>query len=480
MTSIALETRKAGPWWSLAVLLAGNFVTILDLFIVNVALPDIQRELHASNAELQLILVAYHVPYGAMLLNAARLGDLYGRRRLFLTGMAIFALGSLGCGLATSAWVLIGARAIQGGGAALLMPQVYTSLRLLFEGDNRRRAFAVMGAVQGVAGVASQIVGGYLIALDIGDLGWRLIFLVNLPIALYALVAGRWLIVETRAAVPTSLDIGGAILGTLALLLILLPLTMGRELGWPWWATGGPLLALLIFAGFAFYESRLTRQGGVPIIDICLFKQKSFVRGMVATFLFFSAISSFSLSLTILLQIGLGQTALQAGMLFVPSAAAFFVGSLISAPLAKKWGRSALIAGMLVFTAGLAVSVAVGFAGGRDLALLSLSLILNGLGQGIVIPLLMDRILSTVSNEDAGMASGAFSTMQVVGSAFGVAIVGVILFGVIEHLDGPNLPASLAAGAYGEAFATATAYNLVALVLALVLLGWLHPARPKP
>jgi MFS family permease len=479
MTSASVETGKAGSWSSLAVLLTGNFITILDVFIVYVALPDIQRELHASNAELQLIVVAYGVPYGAMLLNGARLGDLYGRRRLFLIGMAVFALASLSCAFAWSPWALIGSRVVQGVGAALLMPQVYASLRLLFEDDDRRRAFAVMGAVQGVAGAASQVIGGCLIALNIGDLGWRLVFLVNVPVAFCALLAGKWMIVETRAAMPTRLDVRGAVLGASALVLILAPLMVGRERHWPWWAIVGPSLSLPAFASFASYEVRLARRGGVPIIDLSLFKKKSFVLGILAAFLFFSAIGSFSLSLTILLQVGLGRTALEAGAIFVPSTVAFFVGSLLSAPLAKRFGQRALSLGMLVFAAGLLASVFVGFAGGRDISALSASLIPQGLGQGIVIPLLLNLILSTVSNDEAGMASGAYSTMQIAGSACGVTIVGVILFSALEHIGGEPASAPAATNAYGSAFAIATIYNLTAVILGLALLVRLQSSRQR-
>ncbi|MGO4337280.1 MFS transporter [Labrys sp. KB_33_2] len=480
MTSLPLETKKAGSWSSLAVLLVGNFVTILDLFIINVALPDIQHELHTSNAGLQLIIVAYEVPYGALLLNAARLGDLYGRRLLFLTGMAVFALSSLACALAPSSWALIAARAVQGGGAALLMPQVYTSLRLLFEGEERRRALAVMGAVQGVAGAASQVIGGYLIALDIGGLGWRLIFLVNLPIALYALIAGRWLITETRSPLPAKLDIGGAAMGASTLTLVLLPLTMGRDNGWPWWMIASIVLSIPAFACFACHEARLARRGGVPIIAMSLFGKESFNLGILATFLFFSAIGSLSLSLTILLQVGLGLSPLEAGMLFLPSTIAFFTGSLLSAPLARKWGRWAPLAGMLVFAIGLAIAIVVGLDGGEDLKALSLSLILNGLGQGIVMPLLLDMILSTVSNDEAGMVSGAFSTIQIVGAAFGVTIVGVILFDTLCRIETEAVSTLATTGAYGAAFAIATVYNFVAIVLGLALLSWLHGAKRQP
>ncbi|MBY5768546.1 MFS transporter [Rhizobium leguminosarum] len=469
MSVATIETGKAGSWSSLSVLLTGCFLTILDLFIVNVALPDIQRELHASNAELQLIMVAYDVPFGAMLLNGARLGDLFGRRRLFLIGMATFALGSLLCALAPSPWLLIGSRVIQGVGAALMMPQVYASVRLLFDGDARRRAFAIMGAVQGVAGAASQVIGGYLIAINLGDLGWRLVFLVNLPVALYALVAGRWMIVETKEALPSKLDIRGAALGALALTLVLFPLMVGREHNWPWWAIVGPLVSLPLFAYFAWYEVQLTRRGGVPVIDISLFKRNGFTLGIITAFLFFSTISSFSLSLTLFLQVGLGRTALEAGTIFVPSTVAFFVGSLLSEAVAKKTGHWAVFLGMLIYAIGLIVSVAVGFDTGNDSFMLSLSLILNGLGQGIVIPLFLNLILSTVSNSEAGMASGACSTMQTAGAAFGITIVGIILFSVLDSVGlQPGSPLT-SSEQYGYAFAVATIYNLAAVILSLVL-----------
>jgi len=474
MSVAAVEAGKAGSWSSLAVLLSGCFLTILDLFIVNVALPDIQRDLHASNAELQLVMVAYDVPFGAMLLNGARLGDLFGRRRLFLLGMATFALASLSCALAPSSWLLIGSRAIQGIGAALMMPQIYASVRLLFEGDARRRAFAIMGAVQGVAGAASQLIGGYLIAINAADLGWRLVFLVNLPVALSALVAGRWMIVETKEVLPSKLDILGAALGALALILVLFPLMVGREHHWPWWAIVGPLVALPLFAYFAHYEIQLAKRGGVPVIDISLFRRNGFTLGSITAFLFFSTISSFSLSLTMFLQVGLGRTALEAGTIFVPSTIAFFVGSLLSESLARRLGQWALFPGMLVYAIGLLLSVAVGFEGGGDSFMLSSSLILNGLGQGIVIPLFLNLILSTVANSEAGMASGAYSTMQTAGAAFGIAVVGIMFFSVLDGIGIKPGSALASAESYGYAFAIATIYNLMAVILSLALFVWLR------
>ncbi|MBB3391766.1 MFS family permease [Rhizobium sp. BK275] len=478
MTLIQGERRRAGAISSLAVLLAGNFVTILDLFIVNVALPDIQRDLHASNAELQMIMVAYSVSYGAMLLNGARLGDFYGRRRMFLSGMAIFALASLLCGMALSPWSLIVSRALQGIGAALLMPQVYASLRLLFNGDERRQAFAVMGAVQGIAGAASQLLGGGLMALDVGSLGWRLIFFINLPIAAYALIAGRF-IIETREATSAGLDLTGALLGALALTAALLPAMVGQEQHWPWWAILGLLSSVPLFAAFIAYENRLMRRGGAPIIDPSLFRNGGVALSILASFLFFSAISSFSLSLTIFLQVGLGRTPLQAAMLFLPSTIAFFAGSLVSAPLAKRLRHHAPTLGMGIFGLGLLLAVIGGLVGGETSAL-TISVILQGFGQGIVIPLLLNMVLSTVTNAEAGMASGVFSTIQTTGSAFGVTIVGMILFGMTDGSGSEPGSAVRTAGVDGSAFAGATLYNLVAVTLGFVLFRALQMGNNGP
>jgi len=453
-------------WRTLAVLVVGNFVTILDLFIVNVALGSIQRDLHASPAQVQLVMVGYSAAYGVLLLNGARLGDLYGRRRVFLIGMGLFTAASTLCGLApTPAW-LIAARALQGAGAALLMPQVFASLRVLFEGGARRRAFGIMGAVQGIAASLSQLAGGFLIEHGPGGLGWRLVFLVNLPIGIAALVAGRLLIIETRAPVAARLDLRGALIGAVALGLLLVPFMEGQDHGWPWWSVAMPLLSIAGFATFGYGEQRLAARGGVPIIDPALFRNSRFVAGAAAIFLFYSAISSFFLSLTLLLQPGLGLSPLMAGLVFTPSAIAFFAGSLLGPRLAGAMGHRALLLGVAVFATGLGLAVVAGATAPDHLRLMILALILNGAGQGLVIPLALHTILSGVREDQAGMGSGIVSTLQIVGTAVGVAIVGVLFFSLLRSA-GPVSP-PMRARVYGHALALATGYNVGAACLSLV------------
>ncbi|MDR3516720.1 MAG: MFS transporter [Azospirillaceae bacterium] len=450
-------------WLALAVLLSGNFVTILDLFIVNVALDSIQKDLNATPSEIQLVMVGYSGAYGVLLMNGARLGDIFGRRRIFLIGMGLFTVASALCGLASVPLALIGARVLQGIGAALLMPQVFSSLRVLFEGGARRHAFGIMGAVQGVAASISQLTGGFLIKHGSSGLGWRWVFLVNLPVGLVALVVGRLLIDETKAPVPSRLDLRGALTGAAGLALFLIPAMEGRDHGWPWWSWMVPILGLPVMIDFVRYERWLSRAGGVPIIDISLFHNHRFVAGVAAVFLFYSAISSFFLSLTMLLQPGLGLSPMTAGAVFTPSALAFFAGSLAGPKLAGRIGHRALLFGVVVFGSGLLLSIIAGVVAPGNLPLLVTSLILNGAGQGLVIPLALNTILSGVRTDQAGTGSGVVSTVQIIGTAVGVAIVGVIFFSLITPT--PGFSPAKRAFLYGHALALATIYNVAATAL---------------
>lgn len=461
--------RPKRQWPALAALLTGNFVTILDLFIVNVAIPDIRAGLHASFAEIQLVMVGYSAAYAVFLLNGARLGDLFGRKRMFLAGMALFTVASALCGLATSPWMLIAMRVGQGLGAAILMPQVMASLRVLFDGDARRRAFGTMGAVQGVAASVSQIIGGWLIAHPLaGAAGWRAVFLVNVPIGIAALLAARAFVTESRAPVAARLDVHGALVGALALAMLLVPIMQGREFGWPWWSWAVPLASLLVFRHFVRVEQALTASGRVPIIEMALFRNRSFVLGVLAIFLFYTAISSYFLALTILLQFGRGLTALVAGLVFTPAAIAFFAGSLTAPRLAERIGQRALLLGMALFSVGVVLLAAMAQTGAGN-AWLIVPLMVSGFGQGMVIPLSLNTILSTVETAQAGMGAGTVTTMQAVGNAVGVTVVGVLLFSLLGTDGTEAADAATHAAHYGHAFALAMLYNVAATVLALVL-----------
>lgn len=470
-------TPGANRWFALAALLSANFLIILDLFIVNVSLPSLQTRLGASFSQVHLVIVAYDAALAVLLVIGARLGDLYGRRRIFLWGMGLFTASSLICGLAPGPGILIGARVVQGAAAALLMPQVLASIRVMFDGASRARAFGAMGAVQGVAATISQLAGGFLIEQDYAGLGWRTIFLINLPIGLAAMLAARLCIRETRAPVSNRLDVAGALLAALGLFLLLVPIMLGHEHGWPWWSYAGPAAAAPVLAVFVRHELALSGRGGVPLIEMALFANRRFVAGVSAVFLFFSAISSFFLSLTMLLQFGLELSPLAAGAVFTPSAMAFFAASVSGPRLARWLGRRALLLGVLVFGAGIALSAAGAILDVANMSLIVAALVLNGAGQGIVIPLALNAVLGTVRTEDAGMGSGISSTMQLTGTTVGVAVVGVLLYAALGAAD---LSEAARAQRYGHALAWATLYNLAAVALSFVLFARLTAQAPAP
>ncbi|MBP7654967.1 MULTISPECIES: MFS transporter [Pseudomonadota] len=449
-------------WWALAILLSGNFVVILDLFIVHVAIPDIRLRLEPTEVQLQLVLVGYAAAYGIGLMTGARLGDMLGRRRMFLWGMAIFTIASLGCGLSPTANGLVLARIAQGLGAALLMPQVLASIRLLFEGAERTRAFAILGAVQGMAATVSQLLGGWLIELSASDLGWRTVFLINVPVGVLAIVAGLRVLPAT-SRIRARLDLAGTLAALAGVALVLIPVMLGREHGWPWWSWGLPLGSLGLWAWFLAHERRLHRAGGFPMFDVTLLRNRPFLAGAFGFLLFYSAISSFFFSLTWLLQAGLQLSPLAAGLVFTPSAVAFFAGSLLGPRLRTALGEQVLIVGVLVFMAGLALAIAVGATDPHALSWLVIALALNGLGQGLAIPAALGSVLARVDDRQAGVASGLVSTLQTLGNALGVTIVGTALFGQLVHQAGD--PATL----HGLALAWATLYNLAAAAISLAL-----------
>lgn len=275
------QMAGARHWWTLVVILAATFMAILDNNIVNVAIPSIERELHASFAQVELVIAAYALAYAVVLVTGGRLGDLYGRKRLFQNGMLAFTLASLLCGIAPNANILIGARILQGLAASLMMPQVMSLIQVNFSSKERVIAFGFYGATIGLASIAGQIVGGFLISSNAFGLGWRNVFLVNVPIGVIAVLAALPLIHESSTDATRRLDLVGVGLLTVALFLLAYPLLEGRDAGWPVWVFICLILAVPMLAFFLLYEQRLTRAGGAPLLPLSLFKERSFDLGMV-------------------------------------------------------------------------------------------------------------------------------------------------------------------------------------------------------
>ena len=451
-------------WLALAVVLAGAFVVYLDIFIVNVAIPSLRHDLGADEAQAQWVLAAYQLAYAVALVSGGRIGDAIGRRRAFLLGAGGFTLASALCGAAPSAEALIAARALQGLAAALLFPQVLSIIQVAFPPAERPRAFAVMGAVIGVASIAGQLVGGALIALDPAGLGWRAVFLVNLPIGLGAIVAARRLVPESRAPEARRLDLGGVALASAALLLLLMALLEGREAGWPAWVWIALACVPPLGVAFAAWERRVAAAGGAPLFSLSVLEIVSLRRGLGLVLVFYPGLNAFFLMLAFYLQDGMGRTPLQSGLIYTPLALGFFVVSLTAPRLVRRLGPAALALGAAVAAAGYVAVVALVAAAGATLptAPLIAALVAVGCGQALFLTPLFATVLQGMPTASAGAASGALSTVQQVGGAIGVAAIGALFFGLLG--SAPDR------ADYGRAFATAAVAN-VAIALAAALLA---------
>jgi EmrB/QacA subfamily drug resistance transporter len=420
-------------WIALAVVLIAGFMQLVDISIVNVAIPSIQRDLDATYAQIQWVLAGYQLAFAVMLITGGRLGDIYGRKRLFMTGMAGFTLASALCGLAQSMGMLIGSRILQGLMGAIMFPQILSVIQVTFPPRERGTAFGMFGATIGLATITGPLVGGLLINADLLGLEWRPIFLVNVPIGIAALAVATRYLVESRAPRALRPDPVGVVIVTAGLLLLVYPLVQGRDLDWPLWTFLSMAAAVPVLIGFGVYERHKKARDGSPLVDLDLFRQRSFVPGLLVAGIFFMGIPAFFLTFSLWLQIGLGFTALHAGLTGIPFAVGSAVASAASVRLAPSLGRRILSAGALLLVAGMVALVwTVDRYGGAIHSWQMIpALLVCGLGLGSVIAPLVTVVLAGIRGQDAGAASGVLSTVQQVGGAIGVALIGVIFFGLL-------------------------------------------------
>ncbi|HIE9524574.1 MFS transporter [Klebsiella variicola] len=432
-TIMQAEPRR---WAMFVILLVGAFLPPLDFFIVNVALPAIQGELGASSSAEQLVISSYAAVYAVTLITGGRLGDIYGRGKMFFLGLVGFAAASLLCGLAWSPWVLITGRVLQGATAAIMAPQALASVQAIFPEAEKPLALSIYGAVFGLASVIGQVLGGILISVNLFHLGWRAIFLVNLPVALLVILCGLPLVKETRAQSAQKLDPVGMLLATVMLSTLIVPLIEGREAGWPWWTwlsfLAFPLLVSLLWR----YERRLSQHGGSPLLDPTVLRAPGLGQGLAIVLLFYS-IGAFFLLFSVYLQDALHLNALNAGLIFLPFGVGFLIGPLLTPFLRRFAGNYLSTIGMGCETSGLA-----GLAGliantmtGTPPPMLPLALLLfvTGLGQGLAMPTLVRMVTGRVAPEFSGMIAGVTSSTLQISTALSVAIIGGIFYSMLEN-----------------------------------------------
>lgn len=472
-TATSEPSDDARRWVALGGLLVATFMGILDVFIVNVAAPSIQADLHASFGDLQLVLAGYVLAYAVGLVSGGRLGDAYGRKRLFLFGVVGFTLASVGCAVAPNPPVLIVIRVVQGLAAAVMLPQVLSIVQVAFPASERLRALGFYGATIGLGSIAGQLVGGALIAANVAGLGWRTVFLVNVPMGLLAIVLVLRTVHESRAAEAPRLDLAGAGLLAVALMLLLYPLVAGPAAGWPGWLFAVLGASLPAFALFIGWERRLARRGGMPLLAPRLFGQRGFAIGLPVALAFYSGNAGLFLLLAYFLQDGLHLSAFTSGLVFLPLGVGFAAASLASRPLVATYGIRVLATGAVIMAVGLFAARLLIFRQGSDVQawLLTPALLLAGVGQGLVAPPLIGAVLAEVADGDAGAASGALLTATQAANALGVAVVGsafTLLLG-----DRPG-----SAHVSVEAFRDAFAGTLLLLVgLAAVTFGLIIQLR---
>ncbi|WP_226900324.1 MFS transporter [Nonomuraea phyllanthi] len=430
----------------LAVLLSAWFMAQFDFFVVNVAAPSIEHDLHTGPAALELIVGGYAFTYAAGMITAGRLGDRFGYRRLFVWGVAAFTIASLLCGIAANPAQLVAARLLQGLTGAAMVPQVLAVISAVYPPEERGRALGWYGVTGGLGSIAGQVLGGLLLTADVLGLGWRVIFLINLPVGLVVVPLARWLLPEVETARKARLDLPGAAGLAAGLALMLVPLGLGNSLGWPLWTWISMAAAVPVFALTWRWQRVLAGRGGRPILDLALLKVHSYQAGVGSIVAFMAYFASFMFTLTLLLQRGIGLTAFEAGLAFAPMGVLFSVTSLLGTPLVKRYGLIVVMIGGAVIGLGLVLLVV---AGGLGLPYIMVALVLVGAGNGLVLPQLIGAALVEVAPHQAGIGSGILSTAQQFAGAGGVAVIGAVFFAAAEgghHVHAMRLSAGIDLG----------------------------------
>lgn len=432
------QAARAAKWAPLAVILCGTFICVLDFFVVNVALPDIQGSLRAGPAAIEWIVAGYGLTSASFLVCGGRLGDHSGRRRLFMAGIGIFTAASALCAVAPDPAFLVAARLAQGIGAAVIAPNVLSILGTSYTGPDRVRAISIYGMVMGIAAVGGQLIGGALISADVAGLGWRAIFWVNVPVGVAAVAAAPRLVPESRAAgagPARRLDLASAALLTGALVAIVLPLLDGREAGWPAWSWACLAAGPVLLTAFAAHLTRVRARGGQPLLDPGIFAVRAFRSGLAVQVLFWCQQAAGYLLLALYLQQGRGLSPIESGGVFSVLAVGYLLTSLPAPKLTVRFGRRVVTVGALLGAVGdavLAVAVWQDRAAGPVAALIP-GLLLLGAGQGLCITPLTTTVLSHADARTAGSVSGALATAQQVGNAIGVAVSGVVFYGLLAR-----------------------------------------------
>jgi MFS family permease len=471
----------------LAVLLLGQFMCIIDVLVTNVAMPSIAASLHASGASLQLVVGGYTIAYAMLLITGARLGDRYGRRRTYLAGVLIFTTASLACALAPDSQALIGFRLVQGAGAAVLVPQVFSIIQLNFTGPARARALSAYAAVLSAGAVTGLVLGGVVVTANLFGTGWRPVFAINVPIGIVLAAAVPRLVPPDEASTDApgagrtkKLDLAGLAAAAGAVLLIVLPLVLGREEGWPAWGFGCIAAGAVLAAGFVLIERRVAARGGDPLLNLAVLRAPALPSGLVTLAATQIAYGGLLFAYTLHLQAGLGESALRAGLSYLPFAAVFGLAGY-------NWRRLPAAARRVLVPAGLTVGILAYLALAEGLhasigALTWVGLAAVGLGLGLSVSPLLTQSLTHVPATRAADASGLLTTTVQLGQLLGVAAIGSVYLSRAGSSSGSRISTTGRAAASAAAMSGTTcwlaALSAAGLVAAAVMVRASRGQRP--
>ncbi|WP_077433884.1 MFS transporter [Sphingobacterium sp. CZ-UAM] len=425
--------KTVNKWFALCVVLTAPLLYVIDIFIINIAIPTIKTNLQATDGEIQLVIASYLLGSACFLVTGGRAGDFLGKKRVFFWGMLAFTVTSCICGLCQNATQLNIARFFQGVSSAFMVTQSISLIQVLFT-ESKERAVAIgwYGITLSIAAIIGQVLGGYLAETHFVIEGWRLIFFINLPVGILSLLAIHFYLTETPTLEKVRFDYQGALYLTIGLACIIYALTEGRDNGFPWWFYTLIFLSILFLASFIVIQQRKLKRNQDPLIDISLFKLKGFKIGLYAVLFHFMLHTAYLLIVAVYLQSGLGISALACGMYFIPHAILFMISSVFAGKLLPRYGKRVLQLGLSIILVSFVLQMI--FFSHRDIPFLSMLLIgLYGLGNGLVLPFLLNVVLDNIEEKDAGAASGIFSTFQQTASALGISIIGGIFYSILEH-----------------------------------------------
>ncbi|MBI3777140.1 MAG: MFS transporter [Gammaproteobacteria bacterium] len=448
-------------WPALFTLLAASFMNLLDTSIITVGLPTLQENLHANEKQIQWVVEVYILVYALGLLPLARFGDIVGRKVMFLVGIVFFIATSALCGVVLSAEMLVLARGLQGLAAAMMSSQVIAIAQTMFSPKERPHAFPLFGVVAGVSGIAGPILSGLLLHANFFDLGWRQLFLINIPMGVLTYLAASAWVPRCPPHPGLKNDWLGISLASVAIFSLVYPLVEGRVLGWPIWTLLSMFACVPLLAAFVWWESVLARKGGSTLLPIQLMSNHDYLLGAGAVLVFFSALQGFFLVFALFLQMGLGFTPLQSGLSVAPFPIGILLATVVSGQIRNL--KLKIIAGSLLLVASFLVLGAIVIHGSAGLGTMdfSLPLLVGGVGSGMCISSLFQTIMLTVPLKDAGAGSGAMQVFQQVGACIGIALVSVIFYSGI----GSQYTGYQTESMFKIAFLHTIAYELFAYLL---------------